>query len=58
LIGRPTAARAVGQACGANPIPVLIPCHRVLSSDGGLGGFSAGLEWKKRLLAVEGRTGF
>ena len=58
LIGRPKAARAVGQACGANPIPVLIPCHRVLSSDGGLGGFSAGLEWKKRLLAVEGRTGF
>lgn len=56
LVGRPKAARAVGQACGANPIPVLIPCHRVVSSDGGLGGFSAGIEWKKRLLAVEDRT--
>jgi O-6-methylguanine DNA methyltransferase len=58
LVGRPKAVRAVGQACGANPIPVLIPCHRVVSSDGGLGGFSAGIEWKKRLLAAEGRAGF
>ena len=53
-VGRPKAARAVGAACGANPIPVLIPCHRVLASGGGLGGFSGGLEWKRRLLEREG----
>jgi len=52
-IGRPRAVRAVGQACGANPIPVLIPCHRVLAARGRLGGFSADLAWKKRLLARE-----
>ena len=52
--GRPQAARAVGGACGANPIPVLIPCHRVLAAGGGLGGFTAGLDWKRRLLAREG----
>ncbi len=52
-IGRPKAIRAVGQACGANPIPVLIPCHRVVAANGGLGGFSSGLEWKRRLLARE-----
>ena len=57
-VGRPKAARAVGQACGANPIPVLIPCHRVVSATGGLGGFSAGIRWKKRLLAAEGHAGF
>lgn len=53
-IGRPRSARAVGGACGANPIPVLIPCHRVVSANGGLGGFSAGLKWKRLLLAREG----
>jgi O-6-methylguanine DNA methyltransferase len=53
-IGSPGAARAVGSACGANPIPLLIPCHRVVASGGKLGGFSAGLDWKQRLLAVEG----
>lgn len=53
-LGKPRAARAVGGACGANPIPVLIPCHRVLTSKGGLGGFSGGAEWKRRLLALEG----
>lgn len=53
-LGKRRAARAVGGACGANPIPVLIPCHRVLAANGGLGGFSGGLEWKRRLLAVEG----
>ena len=47
-------ARAVGTACGANPIPVLVPCHRVLAADQGLGGFSGGLDWKKRLLEREG----
>ncbi len=54
-IGRPRAVRAVGAACGANPIPVIIPCHRVVASDGSLGGFSGGLFWKKRLLALERR---
>ena len=53
-VGKPGAARAVGSACGANPIPVLIPCHRVLPSNGKLGGFSGGLEWKVRLLQLEG----
>jgi O-6-methylguanine DNA methyltransferase len=53
LIGRPKAVRAVGQACGANSIPVLIPCHRVLAANGGLGGFSAGLAWKRKLLETE-----
>lgn len=52
--GHPKALRAVGSACGANPIPVLVPCHRVLASGGGIGGFSAGLEWKRLLLAREG----
>ncbi len=54
-IGRPLAARAVGAACGANPIPLLVPCHRVIAGDGSLGGFSGGLEWKRRLLALERR---
>ena len=43
----------VGGACGANPIPVLIPCHRVLAANGKLGGFSGGLDWKRKLLARE-----
>lgn len=53
-IGRPKAVRAVGGACGANPIPVLIPCHRVVAGGGKLGGFSGGLDWKRRLLGAEG----
>ena len=53
-IGRPKAVRAVGGACGANPVPVLVPCHRVLAAHGGLGGFSGGLERKRLLLAREG----
>jgi O-6-methylguanine DNA methyltransferase len=53
-IGKPKAVRAVGAACGANPIPVLIPCHRVIAAHGKLGGFSSGLHWKRRLLASEG----
>ncbi len=53
-IGRPKAVRAVGNACGANPLPVIIPCHRVIASDGSLGGFSGGLRRKKRLLKREG----
>jgi methylated-DNA-[protein]-cysteine S-methyltransferase len=48
------AARAVGQALGANPIPIIIPCHRILAAGDSLGGFSAGLEWKRELLCVEG----
>jgi O-6-methylguanine DNA methyltransferase len=53
-LGKPGAARAVGGACGANPIPVLVPCHRVLAAHRKLGGFSGGLHWKRRLLAREG----
>jgi len=52
-IKRPRAARAIGQACGANPIPLMIPCHRVLAADGRLGGYSGGLAWKTLLLAGE-----
>jgi O-6-methylguanine DNA methyltransferase len=53
-VDHPRAVRAVGGACGANPIPVLVPCHRVLAQGGKLGGFSAGLGWKERLLECEG----
>jgi len=45
--------RAVGQACGSNPLPILIPCHRVIASDGGLGGFGGGLKTKIKLLRLE-----
>jgi AraC family transcriptional regulator of adaptative response/methylated-DNA-[protein]-cysteine methyltransferase len=50
----PSACRAVGQACGRNPVPLVIPCHRVIASDGGLGGFSSDLAYKRRLLELEG----
>lgn len=53
-LGQPRAARAVGAACGANPLPLVIPCHRVVAVDGSLGGFSGGLPVKKRLLRLEG----
>jgi O-6-methylguanine DNA methyltransferase len=53
-IGRPKAVRAVGGACVANPVPVLVPCHRVLAANKKLGGFSGGLDWKRSLLAREG----
>lgn len=52
-IGRPRAARAVGQALKKNPLPFIIPCHRVIASDGTLGGFSMGRKAKKRLLDLE-----
>ena len=52
--GNPRAARAVGNACRRNPIPLVIPCHRVLAAGSYLGGFSQGLEVKRRLLAFEG----
>lgn len=53
LIGCYNGARAVGSACGANPIPIIIPCHRVIAKNGKLGGFSAGLKWKILLLDIE-----
>ena len=53
-VGKPKAARAVGGACGANPVPLLVPCHRVIAGDGSLGGFSGGVGVKKRLLKLEG----
>jgi methylated-DNA-[protein]-cysteine S-methyltransferase len=53
-VGKPTAYRAVGSANGKNPIPIIVPCHRVLASDGSLGGYSLGLSMKRRLLALEG----
>jgi O-6-methylguanine DNA methyltransferase len=52
-IGRPTSFRAVANANGKNPIPIVIPCHRVIASDGGLGGFSCGLHRKEWLLRHE-----
>lgn len=52
-VGVRGAMRAVGGALGRNPLPILIPCHRVLRSDGGLGGFTGGLDWKRRLLSLE-----
>jgi methylated-DNA-[protein]-cysteine S-methyltransferase len=54
MIGRPTAARAVGSANGANPIPIVVPCHRVLAVGPALGGYSLGLDVKRALLALEG----
>jgi methylated-DNA-[protein]-cysteine S-methyltransferase len=53
-IGRPRAFRAVGNALGKNRTAIVVPCHRVIQSDGELGGFGAGVEWKKRLLKLEG----
>jgi methylated-DNA-[protein]-cysteine S-methyltransferase len=53
-LGDPGAARAVGQAVGANPLPIVVPCHRVVRSDGKLGGYSGGLQRKITLLGIEG----
>jgi O-6-methylguanine DNA methyltransferase len=53
LIGHPRAFRAVGNANGSNPIPLILPCHRVIESNGGLGGFGHGLKVKKQLLDFE-----
>lgn len=52
-MGQPAAVRAVGQALARNPLPVIVPCHRVIASDGKLGGFSYGLEMKQKLLRLE-----
>ena len=49
-------ARAVGGALGRNPVPIVIPCHRVLRKDGQMGGFSAGIQWKRFLLNIEGKA--
>tara|TARA_B110000259_G_scaffold61113_1_gene72152 strand:+ start:68 stop:349 length:282 start_codon:yes stop_codon:yes gene_type:complete len=56
IIGRPNSARAVANACGKNPFLIKIPCHRVIRSDGGLGGYSGkgGVDMKKKLLMNEG----
>ncbi len=59
-IGKPDAPRAVGHALGENPFPIIVPCHRVLSSTGALHGFSApgGIATKRRMLEIEGAPGF
>lgn len=54
-VGNPKASRAVGMANGRNPIPIVIPCHRVIGADGDLTGFGGGLDIKRRLLALESR---
>lgn len=54
-VGHPRSARAIGAACRANPVPLLIPCHRVVAGDGALRGFGAGLPVKQALLALEER---
>ena len=53
MIGREGASRAVGAACRANPVPILIPCHRVIGSGGQLTGYAYGLDMKRMLLALE-----
>ena len=57
-IGKPSAIRAVGAANGANPVPVIVPCHRVIGSNGTLTGYGGGIERKQWLLALEGRRLF
>ncbi len=54
-IGEPGKARAVGHANGRNPIPIIVPCHRVINTGGGLGGYGGGLDTKRALLELEGR---
>jgi len=55
-LSMPKAARAVGQALAKNPLPIIIPCHRVICSDGSLGGFSGGQDWKRCLLEIEAKA--
>ena len=55
-LGKPGAMRAVGGANGANPLPIIIPCHRVVAASGGLGGYGGGLDVKRALLRLEGVT--
>jgi methylated-DNA-[protein]-cysteine S-methyltransferase len=54
--GKPAAVRAVGTACARNPVPVVVPCHRVVRSDGTIGQYAGGLDLKARLLELEGAT--
>ena len=54
MLGKPDAARAVGSALGRNPFPLIVPCHRAVRTDGGLGGFQGGIEMKRALLEMEG----
>ncbi len=51
--GRPQAFRAAGRALGKNPIPIIVPCHRIIEADGTIGGYSSGIEIKRRLLEIE-----
>ena len=53
-VGKPRAARAVGTACATNPIPIIVPCHRVLPSTGGVGSYGGGPPRKVQLLEIEG----
>jgi methylated-DNA-[protein]-cysteine S-methyltransferase len=55
-VGHPRAARAIGSACATNPVPIIVPCHRVLPGAGGVGGYGGGPERKRMLLAHEGAT--
>jgi methylated-DNA-[protein]-cysteine S-methyltransferase len=55
-VGRPAAVRAVGAANGANPIPIVIPCHRVIGANGSMTGFGGGIDVKRQLLALEARV--
>jgi methylated-DNA-[protein]-cysteine S-methyltransferase len=57
VAGSPRAARAAGNALAGNPIPIVVPCHRVIHADGGLGGYTGGLDRKRFLLRLEGRIG-
>ena len=57
-IGKPAACRAVGAANGANPLPIVVPCHRVIGANGSLTGFGGGIDVKRRLLALEGALSF
>ena len=52
-VGSPNASRAVGQSLSRNPLPIILPCHRVIESDGSIGGYSAGSDIKRRLLDIE-----
>lgn len=58
MLGKQTASRAIGNAIGKNPVPILVPCHRVIRKDGTLGGFSSGIPTKKILLSIEGCTSY
>jgi methylated-DNA-[protein]-cysteine S-methyltransferase len=53
-VGNPRGSRAVGGAVGSNRVPLVVPCHRVIAHDGTIGGFGGGLEWKRKLLDIEG----